>query len=85
MPTALITGASSGLGYEFAKIHAAKGGDLVLVARNIQQLNALKASIATSGGTPTTPLEHKRLGRAETNEIADITEKEKKNLNIALD
>jgi short-subunit dehydrogenase len=42
MPTALITGASSGLGYEFAKIHAANGGDLVLVARNIQQLNNLK-------------------------------------------
>ena len=42
------------------------------------EINALKASIATSGGTPTTPLEHKRLGRAETNEIADITAKEKK-------
>lgn len=27
--TALITGASSGIGLELAKIHASKGGDLV--------------------------------------------------------
>ena len=37
--TALITGASSGIGYELAKIHAAKGGDLVLVARNKEKLD----------------------------------------------
>jgi short-subunit dehydrogenase len=45
MPTALITGASSGLGWEFAKIHAATGGDLILVARNINQLEKLKTLI----------------------------------------
>jgi short-subunit dehydrogenase len=45
MPTALITGASSGIGWELAKIHAASGGDLVLVARNIRQLENLKTSI----------------------------------------
>ncbi len=42
MKTALITGASSGIGYELAKIHASKGDNLVLVARNISKLNQLK-------------------------------------------
>lgn len=43
--TALITGASSGIGQELAKIHAARGGDLVIVARNEGKLNALKAEL----------------------------------------
>ncbi|HNZ72263.1 MAG TPA: SDR family NAD(P)-dependent oxidoreductase, partial [Prolixibacteraceae bacterium] len=37
--TALITGASGGIGYELAKVHASKGGDLILVARNLEKLN----------------------------------------------
>jgi short-subunit dehydrogenase len=45
--TALITGASSGIGLEFAKIHASKGDNLVLVARNINKLNELKAELET--------------------------------------
>ena len=45
MKTALITGASSGIGYELAKIHAAKGGDLVLVARNKAKLDELKVEL----------------------------------------
>ena len=45
MKTALITGASSGIGYELAKIHAAKGGNLVLVARNKAKLDELKVEL----------------------------------------
>lgn len=40
--TALITGASSGIGKELAHIHAEKGGDLIIVARNEEKLNQLK-------------------------------------------
>ncbi len=43
--TALITGASGGIGLELAKIHASKGDDLVLVARNQSKLEALKLDL----------------------------------------
>ena len=43
--TALITGASSGLGAEFARYHASKGGDLVITARREPELNALKGAL----------------------------------------
>ncbi len=42
---ALITGASSGIGLELAKIHASKGGDLVLVARREDEMNKLKSEL----------------------------------------
>lgn len=45
MKTALITGASNGIGLELAKIHASKGGDLVLVARNKAKLDELKKEL----------------------------------------
>lgn len=43
--TALITGASSGIGKEFALIHAATGGDLIIVARRREVLEQLKSEI----------------------------------------
>ena len=40
--TVLITGASSGIGCEFAKIHAEAKDNLILVARSIDKLDELK-------------------------------------------
>jgi len=48
--TALITGASNGIGLELAKIHASKGGDLVLVARNKSKLEELKTTLEKQFG-----------------------------------
>ena len=45
MATALITGASNGIGLELAKIHASKGDNLVLVARNKTKLDELKVEL----------------------------------------
>lgn len=48
--TALITGASSGIGRELAKVHAAKRGDLVLVARSRDKLDALQRELEAAHG-----------------------------------
>lgn len=43
----LITGASSGIGKELARIHAEKGRDLIIVARRAEELNSLKKELET--------------------------------------
>ncbi|MBM1816555.1 SDR family NAD(P)-dependent oxidoreductase [Pseudosulfitobacter pseudonitzschiae] len=46
--TALITGASSGIGMEFARYHAAQGGDVILTARRKDALDALASEVQTA-------------------------------------
>ena len=48
--TALITGASSGIGKELARIHAARGGDLVIVARRGDALEQLQTELEAAHG-----------------------------------
>ena len=43
--TALITGATSGIGYELAYIHAKQGGNVVLVARSKDKLEQIKKDL----------------------------------------
>ncbi|WP_091232452.1 SDR family oxidoreductase [Microbacterium sp. 3J1] len=50
MPTALITGASAGLGAEFARQLARRRADLVLVARSEQHLSEIAADIRSEYG-----------------------------------
>jgi uncharacterized protein len=48
-PVALITGASAGIGTDLARLFAARGHELVLVARREDKLKALAEEIAASG------------------------------------
>ena len=47
---ALVTGASSGLGAQFARVLAANGALVVLAARRVERLKELRAEIESRGG-----------------------------------
>jgi len=51
--TALITGASEGIGYELVKLFAKDGYDCVLVARNKQKMDQLAAEVEKNFGITT--------------------------------
>lgn len=54
--TALVTGASSGLGVDFAHELARRGADVVLVARRRERLEEVAAAVREAHGVEATPL-----------------------------
>ncbi|MGD9943332.1 MAG: SDR family oxidoreductase [Burkholderiaceae bacterium] len=48
--TALVTGASSGLGARFARVLADNGAQVVLASRRVERLKELRAEIEAAGG-----------------------------------
>ena len=68
-PVTLITGASAGIGAALARVFAAHGHELVLIARREQALAALAAEVA-AGGRPWPTVLALDLARAEA--VAEI-------------
>ena len=70
--TALVTGASRGIGAVYADRLAKRGYDLILVARSEAPLKALTASLASAGGRHITAIV------ADLNDTIDLAKVETK-------
>ena len=78
---ALITGASSGIGKEFAKIHAQNNGDLIIVARRLDRLNTLKAFLESKYNSQITVIQKDLAAPNAAQEIYNSTQ----NLGLKID
>jgi short-subunit dehydrogenase len=74
---ALITGASQGIGYEFAKLFAAGGHDLVLVARDQARLAEVASELGAKHGVKTKVLRADLAKPGMAREIFEELEREK--------
>ena len=70
---ALVTGASSGIGEEFAKQIAAAGMNIVLVARRLDRLKALAHTLATEYGVKALVVEQDLAVEDSVEKIAEKT------------
>jgi short-subunit dehydrogenase len=81
---ALITGASQGIGYEFTKLFAADGYDLVLVARDVQRLEQVAQEIRSRHHVVVKVLAKDLASRTAAREIFDELQREKIDITILI-
>ena len=72
--TALITGASSGIGRELARLFSADGCNVILIARSREKLDALKAELENEFHNTVTTLEKDLSAPGAAQEVYDYTQ-----------
>ncbi|AMC93804.1 hypothetical protein AOC36_07350 [Erysipelothrix larvae] len=72
-PCALITGATSGIGYELAKQCASKHIDCVLVSRNIDKMNEIKTDFESTYNITVTPFQIDLSDETAPQRVFDFT------------
>lgn len=75
---ALVTGASSGLGYRFAKVLAAQGAKVAIAARRLDKLEALAEEIRAAGGVAL-PIE---MDATDADQLIGAVDKAEKGLGL---
>lgn len=80
--TALITGASNGIGYELSKLFAADGYHLVLVARNASKMEALAQELRRQHGITVTVLAKDLSVAGAANEIYQAVDAQKIKIDV---
>jgi short-subunit dehydrogenase len=81
---AVVTGASSGIGWEMSKQLAARGYDLLLVARRDARLRELAAQIQSEGRTKTDILKLDLTAKQERRDLVSMIAREQGRLGLVV-